>query len=52
MKMFKQQSMNGLTNKSGVFTLGVTMLHMIHLQSMNHLYNFNTYSMNLDLLND
>ncbi len=44
--------MNGLTNKSGVFTLGVTLLHMVHLKHMTHLYNFNAFTVNFDLLHD
>lgn len=48
MRMFKQQSLpNGLTNKSGVFTLGITLLHLIHLKPMNHLYNFHAFAVNL-----
>jgi hypothetical protein len=51
LRMFKQQGLaNGLTNKSGVFTLGVTLLHMIHLKDMSHLYNFNAFTLNLELL--
>ena len=47
LKMFKQQSLiNGLTNKSGVFTLGVTLLHMVHLRNMTHLYNYSSYTIN------
>jgi hypothetical protein len=49
--MFKQQALaSGLTNKSGVFTLGITLLHMAHLRDMRHLYNFNSFSINFDLL--
>lgn len=45
--MFKQQSLvSALTNKSGVFTLGITLLHMIHLKDMKHLYNFHAYTIN------
>jgi hypothetical protein len=44
--------MNGLTNKSGVFTLGVTLLHMVHLRDMTHLYNFNGFTVNFDLLHE
>jgi len=40
LKIFKMQSAsNTLTNKSAVFTLGMTLLSMIHLTSLNHLYN-------------
>jgi hypothetical protein len=49
--LFKQQGLtNGLTNKSGVFTLGITLLHMIHLKDMSHLYNFNAFTINFDML--
>jgi hypothetical protein len=51
--MFKQQSMvNGLTNKSGVFTLGITLLNTIHLRNMNHIYNYDNYTINLDILSE
>ena len=50
--MFKQQSItNALTNKSAVFTLAISLLNMIHLRPMHHLYNYDTYTINLDLLN-
>ena len=39
---------NGLTNKSAVFTLGMTILSLIYLESMNYLYNFNTFTVNLE----
>ena len=39
LKIFKMQSANNtLTNKSGVFTLGVTLLSMVHLTPLHHLY--------------
>lgn len=40
LKIFKMQAVNnGLTNKSAVFTLGLTILAMAYLQDMSHLYN-------------
>lgn len=50
--MFKQQSLIGLTNKSGVFTLGISLLSMIHLRNMYHLYNYDTYTINLELMHE
>ena len=51
--MFKQQSIvNGLTNKSGVFTLGISLLNMVHLRPMHHLYNYESYTINIELMND
>jgi hypothetical protein len=53
LRLFKQQGLvNGLTNKSGVFTLGITLLHMLHLRDMNHLYNFNNFTLNFEQLNE
>ena len=51
--MLKQPSFtSGLTNKSGVFTLGITLLHMIHLRNMHHLYNFHSHTINFELLSE
>lgn len=48
LKIFKMQSVtNALTNKSAVFTLGLTILSMINLCSMNYLYNFSSFTVNL-----
>jgi serine/threonine protein kinase len=47
LKIFKMQSVtNALTNKSAVFTLGVTVLSMVHLSSMAHLYNYQAHTIN------
>lgn len=42
---------NGLTNKSAVFTLGVTILAMAYLQDMGRLYNPTTFTVNVDKIN-
>ena len=47
-----QSTSNGLTNKSGVFTLGMTILNMIYLTPMNRLYNFNTLTINTEDMNE
>lgn len=42
---------NGLTNKSAVFTLGMTILSLIYLESMSSLYNYNNFTINLEEIN-
>jgi hypothetical protein len=42
---------NGITNKSAVFTLGVTILAMVYLQDMGHLYNSTHFTVNIDKIN-
>lgn len=43
-----QTAPNGLTNKSGVFTLGMTLLHMALLTPVAHLYNSTSYSIDYE----
>lgn len=47
-----QSTSNGLTNKSAVFTLGMTILNMIYLTPMNRLYNFNNLTINTEDMNE
>ena len=49
LKIFKMQTAsNTLTNKSAVFTLGMTILGMVHLTDLHHLYNLNTFTINVE----
>lgn len=49
LKIFKMQSANNsLTNKSAVFTLGMTILSIIHLSPLNHLYNLKTFTLDYE----
>ena len=43
-----QTANNTLTNKSAVFTLGMTILAMVHLSDLHYLYNFSTYTINVE----
>jgi serine/threonine protein kinase len=53
LRIFKMQTApNGLTNKSGVFTLGMTLLHMLLLTPLTHLYDPLTYTLDYEELND
>jgi hypothetical protein len=40
-----------INNKSGVFTLGITFLHMLTLRDMSLLYNYNSHSIDQSQLN-
>ena len=52
LKIFKMQAANNaLTNKSAVFTLGMTILSMVHLSSLSHLYDFHVFSLNMEQVN-
>ncbi len=42
-----QSVTNGLANKSAVFTLGMTLLHMIFLTPVSYLYNESNFSLDL-----
>ena len=53
LKIFKMQSApNGITNKSAVFTLAVTVLTMLYLTPMTHLYNLDNYTINFEELRE
>ena len=53
LKIFKMQAANNtLTNKSAVFTLGMTMLAMVHLSDLHHLYNFGSFTVNIEEIGD
>ena len=53
LKIFKlQTATNTITNKSAVFTLGMTILSMVHLSDLHDIYNFNTYTINNEEINE
>jgi hypothetical protein len=53
LKMFRQgNAVNGLTNKAAVFTLGVTLMNMITLQEMSQIYDYGSYTVNGELLQE
>lgn len=43
-----QSANNSLSNKSAVFTLGMTLLSMIHLTPLSHLYNLKTFTLDYE----
>ena len=46
-----QTATNTITNKSSVFTLGMTILSMIHLSDLSHVYNSLSYTIDNEEIN-
>lgn len=51
MKAFKTSNYSTVSNKSSVFTLGITLLHILSLEPMNELYDYENCTISVELLN-
>ncbi len=51
MKSLKSCNFSQVSNKSSVFTLGITLLHILSLEPMTELYDYENCTINIELLN-
>lgn len=50
LKTLKFSTQFNIANKSGVFTLALTILHMIYLKPMSYLYDFEQLTIDMEEL--